>query len=335
MHIHQLSELPFEGDIGRVQLLRTTRLEDWDGKEFKITSELLRTLKENFDKNVRKVALAVDYFHESDKEAAGWIKGVQLSNEDTELWINVEWTESAKQKITSKEIRYISADFSIDYYDEETKTKHGATLFGAGLTNRPRIKGMKAILSEKYGQIDFQEVLTILKGLSEDEKAQAIEAMGGVYQPQINFNDTIKGKVMTDTKILTESLDAAKVQLAEKEHTIQDLTKRLSEVQNELAKVKKTGEFNVLLSQGKVVESQRDAFMSNDIGAFLKNAVNLNLSEIGTGSDKKEEGITRESAQLKLHELAEKMSKEDGRPYEHTISTVMKNNPELAKVAGY
>lgn len=106
-------------------------------------------------------------------------------------------------------------------------------------------------------------------------------------------------------------------------------------MQNELAKVKKTGEFNVLLSQGKVVESQRDAFMSNDIGAFLKNAVNLNLSEIGTGSDKKEEGITRESAQLKLHELAEKMSKEDGRPYEHTISTVMKNNPELAKVAGY
>jgi phage I-like protein len=135
-------------DISKIQVLRAGKYKYWDDSTLEITTDMLRNMKKNFDSNVLKIDCAIDYFHNSFAEAAGWIKAIMLENSDTELWAEVEWTEEAKEKILSKEIRYVSADFNMNYKDNETGIEHGVTLNGAGLTNRPFVKGMNPILSE-------------------------------------------------------------------------------------------------------------------------------------------------------------------------------------------
>jgi len=176
-------ELPNK-DITTVQLIRTGDFSQY-GEKIIITEETLREFKLNFDRRVRRVDIAVDYFHESYSDAAGWIKEIELRNNDTELWINVEWTSKAKQKILDKEIRYISADFSLHYEDSETKEEFGATLYGAGLTNRPYVKDMQAILHEnqklnedKKMSTSFEDIMKSLSSLSDDEKLQLGEKLG-------------------------------------------------------------------------------------------------------------------------------------------------------------
>ena len=101
----------------KVQILRTGTFTHPDYGTFDITSEVLRSMKRNFDDKTRGVDLAIDYSHEADKEAAGWIKDLYLSANDTELWANVDWTAPGKGVVESKEYRYFSADFAFDYVD--------------------------------------------------------------------------------------------------------------------------------------------------------------------------------------------------------------------------
>ena len=138
-------------DIKTVQLLRTGNFKYGGYGAFDITSDNLRQLKSNFDSNVRRVKIAVDYFHASYAEAAGWIEAIELRNADNELWITVDWTAEAVEKIMGKEIRYLSADMDFNYMDIESGVEFGCVLMGAGLTNRPYIKDMKAIISELSG----------------------------------------------------------------------------------------------------------------------------------------------------------------------------------------
>ena len=135
-------------DFSVVQLMRTGKFMHPFFEDFEITEEMFKSFKKNFNKKVKKIDLAVDFSHNSHLEAAGWIRKVELRENNTQLWITVEWTEAARQKILDKEYRYMSADFTIDFVDNETSKKFGPTLNGAALTNRPFIKDMEAVLSE-------------------------------------------------------------------------------------------------------------------------------------------------------------------------------------------
>ena len=74
---------------------------------------------------------------------------IYLSENGEELWATVDWTEGGEKSVRRKEYRYLSADFQFNYTDNETLQEYGPTLFGAGLTNRPVVKGMApTILSE-------------------------------------------------------------------------------------------------------------------------------------------------------------------------------------------
>jgi phage I-like protein len=141
-------------------------------------------MKKNFDAKVRGIDLAIDYAHESDQIAAGWIKGLELSNGNTELWAIVEWTPQGRKRLSDKEFRYLSADCSFDYEDNERGEKHGPTLLGAALTNRPVVKGMRPAVE-----------LTERK--ESDQMKKTME------------------QLQQEVKTLTESQDAAKKTLGE------------------------------------------------------------------------------------------------------------------------
>ena len=64
---------------------------------------------------------------------------------------------------------------------------------------------------------------------------------------------------------------------------------------------------------------------------FIENAKVLNLSEKGTGIDKKEEELTQEKAEIKLSEKANEIVEEKGLEYSEAMSLAIDENPELAK----
>lgn len=265
----------------RIELLRVGRYERvgffGDRSLLTIDTELLSSLKKNFDAKTLRIDPAVDYSHANWDKAAGWIRGVELSDDNSTLYIVPEWTPAGKQSVLDKEFCYISAEFHPDYRDNETGKSYGPTLFGAGLTNRPFIKGMKSVeLSETQEDATMteQEIKELQEKLAESE-AKVVS-------------------LTTDVTSLTE-----KVQ--KNEETIK------------AAEQNKT--FDKMLSEGKACEAQRAAFLNGDMAAFAANAKAVKLDEAGHGGEGgEEEGgdiNSKTPAQDKVLSLAEKARKEN------------------------
>lgn len=338
--------------VEQVQLLRVGEFDHTAYGKFSITKDTLLKLKENFENKVRRIDLAVDYFHESNKVAAGWISGVELREDDSELWINVDWTKNGKERIEEKELRYISADFDFNYTDSETKVNFGPTLLGAGLTNRPHVKDMQPILleegftaediqklklllndnSKEIKLMDFEQMKEAIAGLSADQKAQVMEMLRGEVQGGDKEMDEHE---MMEKEMMEKEMDEHEKK--DKEMS-EDMKKKLSEMEAENKKLReqiqlneKESSFNVLLAEGKVVEAQRDAYVSGDFNKFVEQSVSINLSESGSGANN-EEKMTAEKANLKLSEIAEKISEEKGISYSDALSFAIDENPELADI---
>lgn len=337
----------FPTGVEQVQLLRVGEFDHNAYGKFSITKDTLLRLKENFDKKVRRIDLAVDYFHESNKVAAGWISGVELREDDNELWINVDWTKNGKERIEEKELRYISADFDFNYTDSETKVNFGPTLLGAGLTNRPHVKDMQPILleegftkdeidklkvllndnSKEIQLMDFEQMKEAIASMSADQKAQVMEMLRGETQgeeKEMEDHEMMEKEMGEHEKKDKEMSEEMKKQLSEKEAEIAELKGKI-ELQE------KQASFNVLLSEGKVVEAQRDAYVEGDFKKFVEQSVSINLNESGSGLDN-DEKLSSEKANMKLSELADKIVEEKGISYSDALSYAIDENPELAKL---
>lgn len=335
-----LSEIKFEDgekDITRVQLLRAGKYKYWDDSTLEITTDMLRNMKKNFDSNVLKVDCAIDYFHNSFAEAAGWIKAVVLENSDTELWIDVEWTDAAREKILSREVRYLSADFNMNYKDNESGVEHGATLNGGGLTNRPFVKGMNPILSEISGMIDkspekIDDIRRILsnnpeKGTDTMDFAEIKKALVSVQLDDAQKKDVARlvGIESNEAKLSEENI-SLKLKVKEKEEE----NKKLSE-ENE--KMKKEAEFAVLLSEGKAVPAQKEHYLSGNMAEYAKLSVAVNLSAKGSGQPAQEDVKTSDQAEDKVISLAQAKMKEDKNlSFDAAVSVVLSENADLKKL---
>lgn len=357
------AKLDEAGDISKVQLMRAGEyFHGWYGK-FDITRETFESMVNNFDNKVRGIELAIDYFHDSGGIAAGWIKKLYIKGEGSqpaELWAEVDWTPEGKRRIEDKELRYLSADFSLAYDDSDEKgekdaTQYGATLFGAGLTNRPFIKRMKKVLSEDKANaktlfdwmktqgfefsLDFDTIVESLDDLTEDEKGQLIQMLGGLTP--LENNEEGKDGQMTD------KVEATK--LSELTEQVTNLTKKLDDasaenksLKEDNAKLVKEGEFNKLLAEGKAVPAQREAFLKGDVVAFAAGAElakDINLDEKGQGDegddaeDKANADADVNDADKAQDEVDEKatelMEKDTSLSYGDAAARVLSENPKL------
>lgn len=133
----------------KIQLFKVGTFHHPEYGKFEITPKVLQEMKSNFDSKVRGIDLAVDYRHENEDVAAGWIKGIEL--DESGMWAVVDWTPKGKQIIKDKEFRYISPEFMLSYKDNESLKDFGPTLMGAALTNRPFIKRMEPVVELAEG----------------------------------------------------------------------------------------------------------------------------------------------------------------------------------------
>jgi len=118
-----------------------------------ITSDKVQQFAQNVKSNVRGQDLDIDYDHKANGgEAAGWVKDAEARNDG--LWVLVDWTKDAYQKLKSKAYRYFSPEYADEWEHPKTGEKYKNVLFGGALTNRPFLKDILAInMAEIIGGI--------------------------------------------------------------------------------------------------------------------------------------------------------------------------------------
>lgn len=118
--------------------------------EFDITRQMLSEMVANFDKGTYGQDVFLDVAHKPSDGAAG--KFLKLSIEGNKLRALIEWTPYGVDAVKTRGFKYLSADYSENFQDNEKRAQHGPLLFGAGLTIRPVIKGLDPVqLSEPDG----------------------------------------------------------------------------------------------------------------------------------------------------------------------------------------
>jgi phage I-like protein len=293
---------------------------------FKITPDVLESMVKNFSENVRGIDLAIDYEHNSQSVAAGWIKTLKTKNPGPtgQLWADVEWTPKGKQVLQDKEFRYLSADFTLNYEDSETLDEHGPTLFGAGLTNRPFVKGMAPTAQLTEGELEMKTAAELQKELDAANKQLSEQA------------EEIKN-IRTEMKKGVDDVETKK--LAERVSTLETENKKLKEEAAKAAEEKKLSEqktkFDKMLTEGKVVEAQRDAFMSGDMAKFTELAQPVKLATQGNGGDEsnKKTVTNKADAETEIDRLARALlSEKKAATYQAAVKMALAENPEIAKI---
>jgi len=151
----------------RIMLMKTGNWDDsWKGK-LNITEADLQQYKDNFDKGIGvpgrgQTGLPIDFSHEDNKHAAGWIKGLEVGPSDdpveaangvVALYANpVEWSDAGKQALLGGLYKCISPSFFPagrgGWEDPEDMSKTADNvLVGAGLTNIPFFAGLSPIMA--------------------------------------------------------------------------------------------------------------------------------------------------------------------------------------------
>jgi hypothetical protein len=288
-----------------VQVLRVGKFNHPRYGAFEITTQTLTEMKSNFDKKVRGIDTAFDYFHDSDKEASAWVNDLLLKEDGTELWAAVTWTPQAEKKLAERELRYFSPDFAFQWQDPESGQTFNNVLFGGGLTNRPFVKEMQAIVADetKTGEKNMTELekaqkeITDLKAqnvkLSEDkaamEKKMADMPPAPAAKEEGDEVAALKKQIADLQAQLAKAQSDSEMAMAEKKKA--DEAKMLAE---------KTSQFNVLLSEGKACAAQKEAFLKGDMDNFVKLSQPLNMKPAGGSGN--QEGDDKNQKVLKLAE---------------------------------
>jgi phage I-like protein len=114
------------------------------------THDRIQRFADSVKNKVRGIALDIDYDHKADpargNEAAGWVEDAKV--EGDALYILVEWTKTAAEKIKEGAYRYFSPEFQ-DEWKRHDGIEFRDVLFGGGITNRPFLKDLLPVnLSE-------------------------------------------------------------------------------------------------------------------------------------------------------------------------------------------
>lgn len=158
-----LRGLTFTESKSWIQAMRVGNYSHPSYGQISFTADRLRRFADSVKNKVRGIALDIDYDHKADptkgNEAAGWVEDAKVEG-DT-LYLCVDWTATAKQKIQEKAYRYFSPEFQDEWTDSQG-TLHRDVLFGGGLTNRPFLKDL---LPVNLSELTFAETKNEGKGM--------------------------------------------------------------------------------------------------------------------------------------------------------------------------
>lgn len=315
----------------KVQIARVGTFTHPEYGKFEITPKTLSDFKKNFDGRARRVDIAIDYFHDNEKIAAGWIKDLMLSEDGKALFADVDWTPRANKMLCDRELRYFSPEFMFKYRDPETKQQFDNVLLGGGLTNRPHIKEMEPIVASEKGANNVTELekaqaevkaLTLKLSEAETKQAEMKKKLDDMaVDPDAKEVEDLK-KQVADLSAKVDALMSQNVELADKNKKLEE-TNKLSE---------KKAKFAVLMSEGKACAAQEEAYLAGDMEKFISLHKSVNLNEGGNGGAANADAKTKTEAEDKILELSQAKAKEKSISLSEAIKQVRAEKPELAKL---
>ena len=311
-----------------IQLLKTGTFTDPRYGKFSVTSKMLKEMVSNFHKGIRGIKPALDFKHESDAEAAAWFTNVFTKNNDSELWANPDWTKEGERKLSDRVYGYVSADFNQAYRDNEKNELHGCVLLGAALTNRPVIKNMQPVIQLSEGEFMDYKTMKEAKKLAELspedlEKVSALMESLGATSVE-DFMAKIAAMKQNPVQASEDEKEMEK-QLSEKTKKLTALETENKQLKEEKEKAQKEQVFTKMLSEGKAIPAQKEAFLSNDMMKFAELAVagGVKTKEVGTeAGNQNDAGADDDDKILKLAE--EKVAKKEAKDMPTAISMVLK-----------
>lgn len=325
----QLSEaVEGENSPKEVQLLKTGTFNDPRYGKFSVTSKMLTEMVSNFKKGIRGIKPAIDFKHETDAEAAAWIKDIFTKENDSTLWAIPDWTGEGQRKLSDRVYGYLSADFNQNYKDNEKGESHGCVLLGAALTNRPVIKNMQPVIQLSEG--DSMQLTP-----EQLAKLDALMKQMGIASVEDLIAAIAKMKP-------AEDMEKKEVELGDMSKQLSEKSTKLSEVLEENKKLKEEKEtssletkFNLMLSEGKAIPAQKEAFMKGDLMKFaeLTPKGGVKVEEVGTEDGNKPAipGSAEDNDDKVLKLAEEKVKKNEAKDMPTAMSMVLKEQPELAK----
>lgn len=326
-----------------------------------VTPERVQEFANNVQANVRGQDLDIDYDHkEYSGEAAGWVKGAQARADG--LWLGVQLTASALQKVKEKAYRYFSPEFTDKWKHPSTGTVHKNVLFGGALTNRPFLKGilpinLSEVMTHESGEVMDLEKLRKLLGLpdtaTEAEVLAAVEAnkvkADSAPDPKGSETDPPEPKKEGETEPKkegetdppepkeTEAVAASEevkklreeIDLLKAANRVSDVTVKLSEVQSG-----KDVKFALApATQEKLKSLALDAptgAYSEKLFAFVEECLGSGVIELGERvKSKRRANDEGKSASETFLRLAEDYSKEHKVALRDALEAVGRDDPEL------
>lgn len=163
------------------------------GANFEINVDDAREMIDHFDSCIgfptedATTGLAIDFKHEYDDEAGGWIKGLELSidphNPDhATIYANpVEWSDSGEAAIRGGRFKMISPSGALGRKNgrvtlwsnpNNVKEKYSNVIDGAGLTNIPYQRAMSPIRADRRPDGEYDKVIVV------DDVQQTTEEQG-------------------------------------------------------------------------------------------------------------------------------------------------------------
>lgn len=243
-----------------------------------------KRLKENFDGGKYGV-VAVPLGHpRNPSELAAWNRGemvnMELTDEGIDAVIEIRDDETAKS-IENRNIPDVSMGFEDNYLDKKTGKFVGPLLKHVGLVVDPYIKGMRRFvpLADEVPAVLFSDS----QDYEKEDKTMTVKVKND-REFDVEVTYAVDGENKTETvaagaeiEVPEDQAEAVKQQIADaeapkdndKEDELSKREKSLADreaalVEKEAAAAKRDAEakFNKLLSDGKVVPAQKDAFMA-------------------------------------------------------------------------
>ena len=331
-----------------------------------ITDKDLNLFKESFDKNVRRVDIAVDIEHGETPNkgaAAGWFK--ELRKDAGRLLAKIEWTDLGKENVKSGKYKYFSPEFKFAYQDAETGKSYSNVLLGGGLTNRPFIKGMQPVLlsedivediTNTYRYIkeedakvnkELLKVLKLAEDASEDVVNQAINEYVKKFDETSAKNDELTKQLSEQTKKHEDekkkydekilSLDEKVKKLEGDKTDVEKENIKLSERLDNVEKALDEKDWEAIetkaLSEGKMTKATAEQYKKLYFSdkEMAKNIIStlqpiIDLSEAGS---ERGNGEAEKSALVKFDEQVIKTMKEKNIPYTDALVFCEKEHTAL------
>lgn len=206
------------------------RAGNWPASSMKgplnITTADLQEFKANFDAGVgmpdELKQLPIDFSHNDWREAAGWIKSLEVVGES--LMATVEWSTEGQEALEGGMFKCISPSFYPaccgEWYDpEDSETTARNVLVGAGLTNIPFFKSLTPIMasttSGNDGKVQQENIIYI----QADDKKETI-TMPTLDEVRVKEADQLtddEKQLLSDSKSELSAEELTKFNLTEAE----------------------------------------------------------------------------------------------------------------------